>query len=697
MAGGGIGGGNGSAQFAHRDGREMIDAGPVALQNEVTQTGALLVADQAQAFGRSSSDWRSFSRKASFWESCSMTCEKRMASVGGPVSAEPRRTQKISSVGLHLEMGRIFFRVSSLVLTVTSCLGQQPVKHRPTIGLALEGGGALGLAHVGLLEWFERHHIPVDYIAGSSMGGLVAGFYASGMTADEMHTTVDQLNWSALVNGETDDRKLSFRRKEDVRSVGNETFLGLRNGLVIPSGFNSGQGLNLLLSRVALPYSQMKTFDDLPTPFRTVATDIVAARAHVFEKGALAEAMRATMSIPGLFDPVIDGKQEFVDGGLLNNLPVDLVKQMGADIVIAVYLETDPFDPNKPQTAFGVLARSLSAVIAANEQRNIEAADMLITVNCSGLSTGSFGDYKEVIKRGEAGAQKKQALLAKLSLDDSEWSEYERQRQAKRKTKVDPPQFVEVVGVNEKLAKNVRSYFAPRISPRRSPGCVRTRPATSPARYFRSTAGSPPARCPRPYRPARPASGVSAAGPRRVSAGRRSPARSFAAPARRLRVPRGGDGPHLYGAEPGTWHAGRNGYRPVTVLDVDDVVPAQLLGGAGERAVGDDRLAVADADAGRRGERVQPDVLTPQDPLRRERLRTLRVCLDGGGDLLRGGLRKAGLVTVDEQGVEHACPPTAARAGPGTAPRRRPGSSREPARGYVAVPRRGRADRSGRG
>ncbi len=304
------------------------------------------------------------------------------------------------------------------------------------------------------------------------MGGLVAGFYASGMTADEMHRTVDQLNWSALVNGETDDRKLSFRRKEDVRSVGNETFLGLRNGLVIPSGFNSGQGLNLLLSRVALPYSQMKSFDDLPTPFRTVATDIVAARAHVFEKGALAEAMRATMSIPGLFDPVVDGKQEFVDGGLLNNLPVDLVKDMGADIVIAVYLETDPFDPNKPQTAFGVLARSLSAVIAANEQRNIESADMLITVNCSGLSTGSFGDYREVIRRGEAGAQKKQALLGKLSLDDADWMAYQQQRQAKRKTTVDPPQFVEVLGVNEKLAENIRSYFVEDIGQRLDPATV---------------------------------------------------------------------------------------------------------------------------------------------------------------------------------------------------------------------------------
>ena len=332
-------------------------------------------------------------------------------------------------------------------------------KQRPKIGLALEGGGALGLAHVGLLEWLYQHHVPIDYIAGASMGGLVAGFYASGMSPAEMQATVEGLNWRELVNGEPDDRKFSFRRKQDVRALGNQTFLGLRHRLIIPAGLNSGQGLNLLLSKVTLPYSQMTSFDDLPTPFRSVATDIVDSRTYVFDKGSLAQAMRATMSIPGLFDPVIDGKHEFVDGGLLNNLPVDIVKDMGADIVIAVYLDTDPFDPNAPQTAVGVLGRSLSAVIAANEKRNIEAADILVTIDCSSLSTMSFERHRDLIERGRRGAEHKQALLSRFALSDADWEKYAQAREAKRKTAVGNPQFVNVTGVNSDIAENVRSYF----------------------------------------------------------------------------------------------------------------------------------------------------------------------------------------------------------------------------------------------
>jgi NTE family protein len=348
------------------------------------------------------------------------------------------------------------------VLTTASIVpsfAQENKQHRPTVGLALEGGGALGLAHVGLLEWLAQHHIPVDYIAGASMGGLVAGFYASGMTPDEMHKTVAGLDWQELVNGESDDRNFSYRRKQDVRTFGNESFIGLRHGLIVPTGLNSGQGLNLLLGRVALPYGEMKTFDDLPTPYRTVATDIVKAKSFVFEKGSLAEAMRATMSIPALFDPVIDNGHEFVDGGLLNNLPVDLVKKMGADIVIAVYLKTDPFNPNAPQSAFDVLGRSLSAVIAANERHNIEAADLLVTIDCSGFTAGSFSSYETLMKRGVEGAEKKKGVLSKFEIDEAAWKEFSSERATKRKTTVGIPRFIEIRGVSGQLAENIQSYF----------------------------------------------------------------------------------------------------------------------------------------------------------------------------------------------------------------------------------------------
>ena len=337
-------------------------------------------------------------------------------------------------------------------------------QRRLKIGLALEGGGALGLAHVGLLEWFQQNHIPIDYIAGASMGGLVAGFYASGMEPPEMRQLINTLDWNRLVNGEVDYEKLSIRRKQDVRTYGNSTFLGIRHGvLTLPSGLNSGQGLDLLLAQVALPYNQMKSFNDLPTPFRCVATDIVSADEKVFDQGSLASALRATMSIPGLFEPVRQGKSVYVDGGLLNNMPVDLVKAMGADIVIAVYLADDPFDPEKGQSAIRILGRTLSAVIAANEKHNIEMADLMVSIDLRGFSTTDFQAYQEIMSRGYEGAVKRAKVLSRFRIDDDAWAKYEAERAGRRKKSVPPPQFLEIDGVKGEVADQVRTYFEPVI------------------------------------------------------------------------------------------------------------------------------------------------------------------------------------------------------------------------------------------
>jgi NTE family protein len=183
------------------------------------------------------------------------------------------------------------------------------------------------------------------------------------------------------------------------------------------------------------------------------------------------------MSIPGYFDPELKsagGKEthEYVDGGLLNNLPVDLVKAMGADIVIAVYLASDPYDPNKPHTAVDVLSRSVSAVMAANERHNIEMADMLVSVNLSGYSIEDFSKAQEIIKRGVEGAEKRQTLLAKFALDDSSWLAYMQRRESRRKTLAPAPQFVAIEGLegsdgkggrDAALADDLRSYFADQI------------------------------------------------------------------------------------------------------------------------------------------------------------------------------------------------------------------------------------------
>ena len=198
---------------------------------------------------------------------------------------------------------------------------QPSSRPRLKIGVALEGGGALGLAHIGVLQWFEDHHIPIDYLAGTSMGGLVGGLYATGKSPQQLQHIVDAQDWDVILGGSIPFEDLSFRRKEDLVAFPNSILLGLRKGLVLPGGLNAGQQISLLIDRETLAYSNVQSFDDLPIPFRCVATDLVTGKQAVFKDGSLSQAMRATMAIPGLFSPIRESEHVYVDGGLVGNLP----------------------------------------------------------------------------------------------------------------------------------------------------------------------------------------------------------------------------------------------------------------------------------------------------------------------------------------------------------------------------------------
>ena len=267
---------------------------------------------------------------------------------------------------------------------------QQPASPRPKVGIAFEGGGALGFAHLGVLQWLEEHRIPVDYIAGTSMGGLVGGLYATGMRSAELQDLVMKIDWNEALGGTVPFEASSYRRKEDRREFQNGLEFGLRHGLTAPSGLAAGQNVTFLLDREALPYSQLKSFDDLPIPFRCVATDLVSGKAFVFKDGSLGEALRSTMSIPAVFSPVSRDGNLFADGMLMNNLPVDIVKQMGADIVIAVYLADSPYTPEGNQSLFSILNRSIGVMVAANEIHNLETADLVISVSLEGYTCRRF-------------------------------------------------------------------------------------------------------------------------------------------------------------------------------------------------------------------------------------------------------------------------------------------------------------------
>ena len=328
------------------------------------------------------------------------------------------------------------------------------VLKRPTLGLVLEGGGALGLAHIGVIQWLEEHRIPVNYIAGTSMGGLVGGVYATGRNAEQVYDVVKDIHWNQVMSGQTPFDDLSFRRKQDAREYPATVELGLKKGLQFPAGFNSGQEVSLILDRIALPYSGIRSFDDLPIPFACVATDLVTNSEHIFRSGPLDLALRSTMSLPGIFTPVHSGGHIYVDGGLLNNFPVSVAKAMGAQYVLGIHLEVAPLKPDASLSSFAVLSQSISAVVAANEQRAMEGADMVVTVNLQKYSSLDFNAAEEIIKAGYATAAANSAKLSLLSVDEATWQQYLAERAARiRKTPV--PQFVAVTGVSHDIAAPV--------------------------------------------------------------------------------------------------------------------------------------------------------------------------------------------------------------------------------------------------
>ena len=337
---------------------------------------------------------------------------------------------------------------------------EQPSKpKRATVGLVLQGGGALGLAHVGVITWLEEHHIPVDYIAGTSMGGLVGGVYATGHNAAEMRQIVNRIPWDEVIAGQTPLPDLAFRRKEDARDYPNSLEFGLRKGLQFPAGLNSGQQVSLVLDKIALPYSEIKSFNDLPTPFACVATDLVSGRAKVFRDGSLSLALRSTMSLPGIFTPVRAKDAIYADGGLLQNIPVEVAKQMGADLTLAIHLEEAPVPPNANLSSFAVLGQSISVMISANELLSMEKADILVSVPVQKWGALSFNDADAIIKAGYDAAAAKSKILLTLAVDDATWKQYLADRQSRVRSNP-VPTFVAVEGVKGDLSQRIQNQMA---------------------------------------------------------------------------------------------------------------------------------------------------------------------------------------------------------------------------------------------
>ncbi|UCF06581.1 MAG: patatin-like phospholipase family protein, partial [bacterium] len=308
---------------------------------------------------------------------------------------------------------------------------------RPKIGLALSGGGARGAAHVGVLKVLEQHRIPVDYIAGTSMGSIVGGLYASGMSPAELEALISRIDWIYTFIDRIPRKDRSFRRKrdDDLYLVKHKPgFVGGR--LRFPPGILDGQKIDLLLKKYSLPVVAVRDFDDLGIPYRAVATDIVTGDTVVIDHGDLALAMRASMSIPAVFAPrEIDGRL-LVDGGVSSNLPIDVVRSMGADVVIAIDISTPLLRREQLHSMLDVTHQISNILTRRNSDLQIAtltAEDVFIRPDLGDISSASFDRTAEAIPVGVGAAEAAIGELLRLSVSEEEFRAHLAKRGERRR------------------------------------------------------------------------------------------------------------------------------------------------------------------------------------------------------------------------------------------------------------------------
>ena len=314
-------------------------------------------------------------------------------------------------------------------LTVDSVpVGKGSRTVRPKIGLVLSGGGARGLAHVGVLKILEEARVPIDYVAGTSMGAIVGGLYASGMTPAELERRILALDWDAMFADRPPRDQLSLRRKADDARLSVPLEFGLRDGtLRAPRAAVGSSGLETMLKRLTEGVSGEVDFDRMPIPYRAVATDLVSGEPVVFDHGELAAVMRASMSVPAVFAPVDIGGRLLVDGGLVDNLPVDVVRQMGADIVIAVNIGTPLLPREELGSILGIGMQMLNILTEQNVRVSIASlrpSDVLIVPDLTAVTAIDFKLGREAIARGAEAARGVMPLLEDYGLPGDQYLQH---------------------------------------------------------------------------------------------------------------------------------------------------------------------------------------------------------------------------------------------------------------------------------
>ena len=339
---------------------------------------------------------------------------------------------------------------ASHAASATPPVSQAGAAPRPKIGLVLSGGGARGIAHVGVLRELERLRVPVDIVVGTSFGAIVGGAYAGGADVGELEALVRSVSWSAVLQDRPPRDELNYRRREDDLLVSSRLELsGGRDGLTLPVGAFSSLQVERLLRQVA-PAGVLHKVEELPLVFRAVATDMLTGEMVIPRGVSLFTAMRASMAVPGAFAPITVDGRVLGDGGLVSNLPVRVARDLGAEIVIAVNLGTPLGGPEMLTSALGMAQQMLNILTEQNVERSLRELtpqDILITPDLTGVQFMQFDQIDRSIAAGGAAARAVEDRLARWSVEPRAFASFAESRRGLHRTLADAPPTAASVSV----------------------------------------------------------------------------------------------------------------------------------------------------------------------------------------------------------------------------------------------------------
>ena len=378
-----------------------------------------------------------------------------------------------------MHTARIFL-LTALLLCCAVGRAQVPpsedAPRRPRIGLVLSGGGARGAAHIGVLKMLDRLHVPIDAIAGTSMGAVVGGLYASGLSGQEIEQAMASVDWQSAFRDRLRRTELGFRHKEEDRDFLVNLPVGLRGKkLVIPEGLVQGEKLTETLRQLTLPVATLTDFDQLPTRFRAVATDLETGAAVVIGDGDLTTAMRASMSAPGAFAPVEYRGQLLVDGGLVENLPVDVARAMGVDVLIVVDAGF-PLQPRKDLVSLPSITNQVLAILLRRDTerqlQTLAAVDIVVSPQLGDFSSYDFIDTLKIVNAGEVAANAVADRLVGLALPPQDYARYLQARNAAR-TGLPKVEFIRIDADSTLYKRQIEDMFGQFIGSTVDPGALK--------------------------------------------------------------------------------------------------------------------------------------------------------------------------------------------------------------------------------